>query len=91
MQRIIQFCNTNSTVQHTSIVGGADNIVIPRVFATRSGDVVHIPDTGHVGMLFSPRVFREVCNRLNADASHDFSKRHNSSEQRSHVRRDIRV
>ncbi len=51
-------------VKFTSIVGGADNIVIPRVFAADSEDVVHIPNLGHVGMLFSPNAFFEVAKRL---------------------------
>jgi pimeloyl-ACP methyl ester carboxylesterase len=64
MQRVSKFISQHSPVRHTSIVGGSDNIVIPRIFATRQGEVVHIPDTGHVGLIFSPRVFREVFNRL---------------------------
>jgi triacylglycerol lipase len=52
-----------SPVRYTSIVAGADNMVIPRVFAA-DGDVVHIPDVGHLGMLFSPGVFRAVLDRL---------------------------
>lgn len=50
-------------VRFTSIVAGSDNIVIPRVFADND-DVVHVPDLGHVGMLFSPTVFRAVADRL---------------------------
>ena len=51
-------------IVYTSIVGGSDNIVIPRVFAVAYADVVHIPDTGHLGLLFSPHVFREITKRL---------------------------
>jgi triacylglycerol lipase len=50
-------------VRYTSIVAGSDNMVIPRVFAA-GGDTVHIPDVGHLGMLFSPGVFRAVLDRL---------------------------
>jgi triacylglycerol esterase/lipase EstA (alpha/beta hydrolase family) len=50
-------------VRFTSIVAGSDNIVVPRVFAGGE-DLVHLPDLGHVGMLFSPRVFSVVADRL---------------------------
>ena len=52
-----------NTVRYTSIVAGADNMVIPRIFAA-GDDLVHVPDVGHLGMLFSPGVFRAVLNRL---------------------------
>lgn len=51
-------------VKYTSIVGGSDNIVLPRKFAVGSEDIVHIPDVGHVGLLFSPTVFQTVARRL---------------------------
>ena len=50
-------------VSFLSIVAGSDNLVIPRVFA-RFEDEVHVPDLGHLGILFSPRVFRLVAARL---------------------------
>lgn len=56
----------NGKVKFTSVVGGVDNIVIPRVFAGLNESTVHIPDVGHVGMLFSPKVFFEVARRLEA-------------------------
>jgi len=56
-------------VRYTSVVAGSDNIVIPRVFAAE-GDVVHVPDVGHLGMLFSPGVFRAVLDRLLPSAPH---------------------
>jgi hypothetical protein len=43
---------------------GSDNIVIPRVFSAAEADVVHVPDLSHVGLLFSPTVFRAVYQRL---------------------------
>ena len=46
-------------VRFTSIVAGSDNIVVPRVFSAND-EIVHLPDLGHVGLLFSPRVFRTV-------------------------------
>ena len=51
------------TVRFTSVVAGSDNIVIPRVFASGE-DLVHVPDVGHLGMLFSPAVARVVLDRL---------------------------
>ena len=65
-------------VRFTSIVAGSDNIVFPRVFAhagavseqllagalSESAELVHVPDVGHVGMLFSPRVLRAIADRL---------------------------
>jgi len=50
-------------VRFTSIIAGSDNIVIPRVFAA-GDDPVYVPDLGHLGMLFSPAVFRAVADRL---------------------------
>jgi hypothetical protein len=52
-----------SGVRFTSIVAGSDNIVIPRVFAA-GDDLVYVPHLGHLGMLFSPSVFRAVGDRL---------------------------
>jgi pimeloyl-ACP methyl ester carboxylesterase len=46
-----------------SVAGGSDNIVIPRVFAHHQQEV-HLPDLGHLGLLFSPRVFRLVADWL---------------------------
>ena len=53
-----------SSVHFSSIVGGSDNIVIPRVFSAAEGEVIHLPDVGHMGLLFSPAVFRAVHHRL---------------------------
>jgi hypothetical protein len=55
-------------VRFASIVAGADNLVIPRVFA-RHERVVHVPDLGHLGMLFSPRVLSLVAEALRRPAS----------------------
>src|SRR2546421_9506191 len=52
------------SVRFSSIVAGSDNIVIPRVFSAAEGDVIHVPDVGHMGLLFSPAVFRAVHQRL---------------------------
>jgi pimeloyl-ACP methyl ester carboxylesterase len=55
-----------SAVKFSSIVAGSDNIVIPRVFCAADDDVVRVPDLGHMGLLFSPSVFRAVHERLTA-------------------------
>lgn len=52
-----------SRVRFTSIVAGADNLVIPRVFAKHER-VLHVPDLGHVAMLFSPTVLSLVADAL---------------------------
>ncbi len=55
----------SSEVRFLSIVAGSDNLVIPRVFASHEQDV-HLPDVGHVSMLFTPRVLRIVADHLTA-------------------------
>jgi hypothetical protein len=45
------------------LVAGSDNLVVPRVFASHEREV-HVPDLGHVSMLFSPRVLRMVADYL---------------------------
>jgi hypothetical protein len=45
------------------LVAGSDNLVVPRVFASHQEEI-HIPDLGHVSMLFSPRVLRVVADYL---------------------------
>ena len=52
-----------SPVRFLSVVAGSDNLVVPRVFSAHE-EVVRIPEVGHVGLLFSPRVFRMVADRL---------------------------
>jgi hypothetical protein len=63
LQRLAAPCDEAARVRFLSIVAGSDNLVIPRVFA-RFEDEVHVPDLGHLGILFSPRVFRLVAARL---------------------------
>jgi len=50
-------------VRFTSLVAGSDNLVLPRVFARHEREV-HLPDLGHVSMLFSPRALRLVADAL---------------------------
>jgi len=52
-----------SGVQFVSLIAGSDNLVVPRVFA-RHDQEDHVPDLGHVSMLFSPRVLRRVADFL---------------------------
>src|SRR5262249_31975294 len=53
-----------ASVRFSSIVAGSDNIVIPRVFCASEGELIHVADVGHMGLLFSPTVFRAVHERL---------------------------
>ncbi len=53
-------------VRFLSIVGGSDNIIIPRVFAAGKTDTVVVPGLGHLGLLFSPTVFKAVATCLDA-------------------------
>jgi len=53
-------------VRFISLVAGSDNLVIPRVFASHEREI-HIPDLGHVSMLFSPRVLRVVAEILHGE------------------------
>lgn len=54
-------------VHFLSVIAGSDNLVVPRVFA-RHEQEVHLPDLGHMAMLFSPRVLRLVTDTLKAPA-----------------------
>jgi triacylglycerol esterase/lipase EstA (alpha/beta hydrolase family) len=70
MQRLAATPAATPRVQFTSIVAGSDNMVLPRVFAVHE-QWVHVPDVGHLGMLFSPRVFRAVVEALHSRMSGD--------------------
>jgi triacylglycerol esterase/lipase EstA (alpha/beta hydrolase family) len=50
-------------VRFLSLVAGSDNLIVPRVFAGHEREV-HVPDLGHVSMLFSPRVLGIVADYL---------------------------
>jgi triacylglycerol lipase len=63
LRRLAASSPAAAPVKLTSIVAGSDNIVFPRIFAAHD-ELVHVPDIGHVGMLFSPRVLRAVAVRL---------------------------
>lgn len=54
-------------VRFLSIIAGSDNLVIPRVFARHEVEA-HVPDLGHMAMLFSPRVWRLTCAHLMDEA-----------------------
>lgn len=59
-----------AAVRFTSVVAGSDPLVIPRVFGAHGDEApearVHVPDLGHLGMLFSPKVYRAVLSGLRA-------------------------
>jgi triacylglycerol lipase len=52
-----------SGVRFVSLIGGSDNLVIPRVFAKHEHEVL-VADVGHLSMLFSPTVLRLVATYL---------------------------
>lgn len=52
-----------ASVRFTSIVAGSDNIIIPRVFSANE-KTIHVPDLGHLGLMFSLTVFRAVGDAL---------------------------
>lgn len=53
-------------VEFLSVVGGSDNLVIPRVSAAHEAEVC-VPNLGHMSMLFSPTVWRVVCAHLQGE------------------------
>ncbi len=59
-------------VRFTSIIGGSDNLVIPRVFA-RHEEEICVPDLGHMAMLFSPTVWRLVSGHLLGEPAEEAS------------------
>ncbi len=52
-----------SRVRFVSLIAGSDNLVVPRIFALHDREV-HLPDLGHLSMLFSPRALRVVADYL---------------------------
>ncbi|HTO69926.1 MAG TPA: alpha/beta fold hydrolase [Myxococcota bacterium] len=52
-----------ASVDFLSIVAGSDSLVIPRVFARHEREV-HVPDVGHLALLFAPAVLRRVAEHL---------------------------
>jgi len=64
LQRLNATRAAAASVDFLSIIAGADNLVIPRVFAGHEKEVC-IPDLGHLSVLLSPRVLRMVTNHLN--------------------------
>jgi pimeloyl-ACP methyl ester carboxylesterase len=46
-------------VRFLSVIGGSDNLVIPRVFAAHEEEIC-VPDLGHMAMLYAPSVWRLV-------------------------------
>lgn len=64
LARIEKSRPVGNKVKFTSIVAGSDNIILPRGFAANGEDVVHVPEVGHLGMLFTPSVFQAVAKRL---------------------------
>jgi pimeloyl-ACP methyl ester carboxylesterase len=63
IERLSASRKVSAGVRFTSIAAGSDNIVIPRVFSANE-KTVRIPDVGHLGLLFSPAVFRAIGDAL---------------------------
>ncbi len=61
-----------ASVHFLSLVAGSDNLVVPRVFASHEQEI-HVPDLGHVSMLFSPQVLRIVADYLIPSAATEFA------------------
>jgi len=53
----------NEKTEIISIIAGSDNIIIPRVNSGHQNNIF-VPDIGHLGMLFSKRVMKEVLGCL---------------------------
>jgi triacylglycerol lipase len=68
LKRIERSENKAAKVRFTSIVAGSDNIVLPRVFAANQ-ETVHVSNLGHIGLLFSPTVFKAIAKRLTTRTS----------------------
>jgi pimeloyl-ACP methyl ester carboxylesterase len=64
MRRVEASRSRAARVRFSSIIAGSDNVVIPRVFSAAADDTLHVPALGHIGLLYSPTVFRAVADRL---------------------------
>ena len=63
LRRLHESRDASAAVDFLSVVGGADNLVIPRI-AARHEQEVFVPDMGHIAMMFSPSVWRLVSGYL---------------------------
>ncbi len=63
LQRLHESRNAGQGVRYLSVIGGADNLVIPRLSARHEQEVI-LPDLGHMAMMFSPAVYRLVRDYL---------------------------
>ena len=57
LRRLQASQSASGNVRFLSVIGGSDNLVIPRVHARHEQEVC-VPDLGHMAMLFSPTVWR---------------------------------
>lgn len=64
IKRLTMSRHQAAQVRQLAIVGGADNIIIPRVFAEHTADSIQISGVGHLGLLFSPQVYKIIADRL---------------------------
>ena len=59
LRRLHESRDAGRGVRYLSVIGGADNLVIPRLSARHEQEVL-LPDLGHMAMMFSPAVYRLV-------------------------------
>ncbi len=67
MRRLAEGAGRAGGVRFLSIAAQADQLVLPRIFSGH-GEQLIVPHVGHLGVLFSPRVFRAVRDRLRLPA-----------------------
>ncbi|MCC6143577.1 MAG: alpha/beta fold hydrolase [Candidatus Hydrogenedentes bacterium] len=63
LRRLHETRDACANVDMLSIIAGSDNLVIPRIFARHEREA-YIPNLGHMGMLYSPTVWRIVTGHM---------------------------
>lgn len=63
LKRLQESHTANAGVDFLSVIGGSDNLVIPRVHARHEREVC-VPDLGHMSMLYAPTVWRLVAGHI---------------------------
>jgi len=64
LARLSRSQNKAASVRFLSVVAGSDNIVVPRIFAQGADETFFVPEVGHLGLLYSPRVYRKIGDYL---------------------------
>jgi triacylglycerol lipase len=65
IKKLYETQDNSNEVKITSIIAGSDNIIIPRVNSSYEKSI-HIPHTGHNGLLLSPKVMSTIAQCLKA-------------------------